>query len=103
MSSRSSVVQLPVSLPTKDYDVFVAAIGILQRLMGRNAPTLVVLVQHTLRGRDAKGMADDYLDFIGWPVTAGRSVALRRQNLSPLRPRFRRLKSTSASTDPSRN
>lgn len=61
--------------------------------MGAQAPDVLVLIQANLRGRDARGLAEDYLDVVGWPhaerrrsspTTRGlrspRIIARRRQN-----------------------
>lgn len=52
---------------------------------------------------DATGIADDYLDSVRWPRKAGRVVALRRSDLSPLRRNRRRLRLPVQPVDPSRN
>lgn len=46
--------------------------------MGRKAPDALNLVIFCLQGRDATGVADDYLDSVRWPIAAGRMVSLRR-------------------------
>jgi hypothetical protein len=46
--------------------------------MGRKAPDALNLVKFSLQGRDATGVADDYLDSVRWPHAAGRMVSLRR-------------------------
>ena len=45
--------------------------------MGRSAPEVKALIQFNLQDRDATGLADDYLDAIRWPSSAGRVVSLR--------------------------
>jgi len=51
--------------------------------MGRKAPDPLNLVIFSLQGRDATGVADDYLDSVRWPHTAGRMVSLRRSAKRP--------------------
>ena len=46
--------------------------------MGRKAPDVLNLVKFSLQGRDAPGVADDYLDSVRWPHAAGRMASLRR-------------------------
>lgn len=67
MHTRSRPVQLKLPLPAVDYRVFVLATRILRRVMGRKAPTTLVLIQRNLTERDANGVADDYLEWVGWP------------------------------------
>ena len=47
--------------------------------MGRNAPNVLTLIQFNLHDRDATGIADDFLDAMRWPNSAGRVVTLRRR------------------------
>ena len=47
--------------------------------MGRSAPDVLTLIQFNLQDRDAIGIADDYLDAIRWPSSAGRVVTLKRR------------------------
>jgi len=67
MHTRSRPVQLKLPLPAADYRVFVVATRILRRVMGRKAPTTLVLIQRNLTERDANGVADDFLEWVGWP------------------------------------
>ncbi|MFZ5495599.1 MAG: hypothetical protein ACOZE5_09740 [Verrucomicrobiota bacterium] len=110
MHTHSRPVQLKLPLPAADYRVFVLATRILRRVMGRKAPTTLVLIQRNLTERDANGVADDYLEWVGWPQgrlpaapvprsrpTPGRRarVAVSRLKTPLLRPE--------QSFDPSRN
>ncbi len=61
-------VTLIVPLPEQDYAAFTAAGRHLVRVMGSEAPDLLALVVHTLRCRDARGLAEDYLESVGWPL-----------------------------------
>ena len=85
MSLSPRPVQLSLALPAADYRAYVAATRILNRIMGRKAPDALALIQHNLSKRDSTGVADDYLDSIGWPLTAGRAVSVRRSPRKPLR------------------
>lgn len=67
MHTRSRPVQLKFPLPAADYRVFVLAARILRRVMGRKAPTTLVLIQRNLTERTPNGVADDYLEWVGWP------------------------------------
>ncbi len=62
--------------------MFLAAGRILVRIMGSKAPDMIGLIQHNLRGRDATGLADEYLDAVGWPMKAGRVVSLSSRRRS---------------------
>lgn len=74
----SSSVRIALDLPVGDYRVYAAAARLLSRIMGRKAPNALTLIQHSLQGRDATGVADGYLDSVDWPLAAGRVVSLRR-------------------------
>jgi len=69
--------------------------------MGAKAPDTIGLIQQHLIGRDARGLADEYLDTVGWPMSGNRAVSLRHGRTAiPLRavlPRQRGL------MDPARN
>ena len=82
MHPRPCHIQLSLPLPRADYRVFVTAVRLLRRVMGRKAPDALALIQSNLRDRDATGLADDYLDSIRWPCSAGRVVSLRRARRS---------------------
>jgi hypothetical protein len=49
--------------------------------MGTKAPDTIGLIQRNLSGRDARGLADEYLDTVGWPMAGNRTVSLRRRKL----------------------
>lgn len=66
MSSRPPVL-VTVSLSPTEYRPFVLAVSRLRRILGAKAPDTGGLIQTNLRGRDARGLAEDYLDSIGWP------------------------------------
>ena len=69
---------IKLMLPITDYRVYVSAARLLIPVMGPKAPDALTLIRHTLGGRDATGIADDYLDSVRWPHAAGRMVSLRR-------------------------
>jgi len=83
MCQQSSSIQ--VALPAADYRVYASAARLLTRIMGRKAPDALALIRHTLGGRDATGIADDYLDAISWPTAAGHAAWLRRPAPPPTR------------------
>ena len=62
-------------LPTADYKVYVRAARCLKRTMRKMAPGALALMTHSLRCRDPRGLAEDYLDSTGWPI---RSRPLRK-------------------------
>ena len=51
--------------------------------MGAKAPDTIGLIQQTLLGRDARGLADEYLDTVGWPMQGNRTVSLRHRREVP--------------------
>tara|TARA_R110002167_G_scaffold177156_1_gene376899 strand:+ start:244 stop:495 length:252 start_codon:yes stop_codon:yes gene_type:complete len=61
-------VTLIVPLPEQDYAAYTDAGRHLVRVMGNQAPDLMELVVHTLRCRDGCGLAEDYLESVGWPL-----------------------------------
>jgi hypothetical protein len=71
-------VTLIISLPEQDYAAYLAAGRHLVRVMGNKAPDLLGLVVHTLRCRDGHGLAEDYLDSVGWPVEKELFVSSQR-------------------------
>jgi hypothetical protein len=75
----------PIFLPTADYQVYLSAARRLVRVMGRRAPDVSTLIRHTLGGRDAIGIADDYLDAVSWPTSAKHAAWLRRPSPPPAR------------------
>lgn len=85
MSCSQRPVQLTLALTAADYRPYVRATRILNRIMGSKAPDALALIQHNLSKRDSTGVADDYLDSIGWPLTAGRAVSVRRSPRKPMR------------------
>jgi hypothetical protein len=77
MHTRSALVSLTIPLPAADYRVFRSAARRLKRILGQQAPDVPALIQFNLRGQDVRGLTDYYLDRLGVPVAAGRSVTLR--------------------------
>ncbi len=49
--------------------------------MGDKAPDVIALIQTNLRGRDARGLADDYLDWAGWPFPKRRPKSRESRSL----------------------
>lgn len=70
-------VSVTIPFAAADYGVFVSATRQLRRIMSRSAPGVIALIKFNLQGRDATGIADDYLDAIRWPNPAGRVISLR--------------------------
>lgn len=68
-------VTLIVPLPEQDYAAYTDAGRHLVRVMGKKAPDLMELVVHSLRCRDGRGLAEDYLESVGWPLE-GSSATL---------------------------
>jgi len=85
MHPRPAQIQINIPFPAADYRIYVSAARKLRRIMGRKAPDPLGLVQFSLQGRDATGVADDYLDSVRWPHAAGRMVSLRRPTKSTRR------------------
>ena len=79
MPQPTHPVRITVPFAAADYGVFVCATRQLRRIMGRSAPDVLALIKFNLQGRDATGIADDYLDAIRWPNAAGRIISLRGQ------------------------
>lgn len=77
MSSSSSTVSISVSLRRLEYRVYVTAQRNLRRILGTRAPDVDALIQAQIAGRDAVGIADEYLDRIGWPGVSGRMISLQ--------------------------
>lgn len=78
--------------------------------MGGKAPSVNTLIRAQLIGRDAPGVADDYLDGIGWPPEKGRVISLRqpqrktqRASLRVVSPPRARITSMVTPVDLSRN
>ncbi len=111
MHTSSSLVILQIPLPRRDHRAFLAARRILVRIMGEKAPDTMGLIQKQLLGRDARGLADEYLDTVGWPLQGNRTVSLRRgrevrQTVQPKRgvsPSRVELPRRRGLTDPTRN
>ena len=78
MYRRPVQIQVNIPLRAADYRIYVSAASRLRRIMGRKAPDVLNLIGFSLQGRDATGVADDYLDSIRWPCAAGRMVSLRQ-------------------------
>lgn len=78
MHPRPTRLQINLLLPAADYRIYVSAARKLRRIMGKQAPHVLTLVSFSLHGRDATGIADDYLDSVRWPHAAGRMVSVRR-------------------------
>jgi hypothetical protein len=83
MHTSSRFVTLKIPLPRRDHRAFLAARRVLVRIMGAKAPDTIGLIQQNLRGRDARGLADEYLDTVGWPMQGNRTVSLRRRREVP--------------------
>ena len=75
MKPSSAVVHISIALPRCDYAAFRAAVRRLSREMGNQTPTVSQLVTHTLLRRDSKGLAEDYLESVGWPLGPGNQTA----------------------------
>jgi len=71
MSSRPPIL-VTVTLTPSEYRPFVCAAHRLRRILGTRAPKACTLIQANLRGRDARGLAEDYLDVIGLPPAQRR-------------------------------
>jgi hypothetical protein len=78
MHHRSSLVRITVPLTAADHRVYVSAARILRRIMRDQAPDVVTLIQSKLTKHDATGVAEDYLEVVGWPL-AGRQVIVPRR------------------------
>lgn len=96
MSSLPPIL-VTVSLTPSEYRPFVCAAHRLRRILGARAPKACTLIQANLRGRDARGLAEDYLDVIGWPPVQRRTRRPLPQNQTML------AKAVRTPPDPSRN
>lgn len=110
MLPRTHPVRVTILFDAADYRIFVSATRQLRRIMGRSAPDVTALIIFNLQGRDATGIADDYLDAIRWPSAAGRIVGLKSCSPAPIRPNRRGSQVARVSSlrsrgpvDPSRN
>ena len=56
MPSRTHHVRITFPFASTDYRVFVTAVRQLRRIMGRNAPDVLTLIQFNLHDRDATGV-----------------------------------------------
>jgi len=74
-------VRLTVRLPANEHQVFVSAVRILKRVMREQAPNVEVLIQSKLLKHDATGLAEDYLDLVGWPHAERRLIIPRRRSV----------------------
>lgn len=106
MHPSSSVIKLTIALPATHHAAYAEAVRLLIRVMGRKAPDVLSLIVHSLRCRDSRGLAEDYLESINWPKKR-RTLPHRRQNgLDSVRSRrsTRRVLSMIGPTgDPARN
>ena len=106
MPPPSSVVHLTIALPASHHAAYADAIRILVRVMGKRAPDVLSLVVHTLCCRDSRGLADDYLESIEWPVERRTVSARKNRRIDSARQRrsSRRLaEMTPQMGDPARN
>ena len=87
MPPPSSVVHLTIALPGSHHAAYAEAIRLLVRVMGKRAPDLLSLVVHTLRCRDSRGLADDYLESIAWPVKRREISAGKNRRIDSARRR----------------
>jgi hypothetical protein len=78
MHHRTNLIRITIPFASADYGVFVSAVRQLRRIMGCNAPDVLTLIQFNLHDRDATGIADDFLDAMRWPNSAGRVVLLKQ-------------------------
>ena len=80
------IITLP--LTPRDYRAYSAAAKLLTRIMGEKAPKVETILKLQLGGRDARGLADDYLDAIRWPTQQGRVVSIEppRRTTHPTKP-----------------
>ena len=89
MPPPSSVVHLTIALPASHHAAYAEAIRILVRVMGKRAPDVLSLVVHTLRCRDSRGLADDYLESIEWPVKRRDTSGSKNRGVESVRRRRR--------------
>jgi hypothetical protein len=64
--NRGSV-EISISIPAAEFQVYVTAAGILARIMGTKAPNAAVLVASQFGSRGAEDIADAHLDLVDWP------------------------------------
>ncbi len=77
MPNSTSSIYLVLSLPMQDFSVYAEAATRLRKIMGRKAPDVLLLLERTLRCRDAHGLVEDYLESIHWPVAPRKPSAPR--------------------------
>lgn len=82
MHTRRRYVRHQVTLPAVDYRVFVLAVRILRQVMGRKAPTVRGLIRQNLTERSSNSVADDYLEWVGWPGGRVRRLEPKRSSIS---------------------
>jgi len=63
-----AAVRLVVFLPARDHAIFTDARRLLRRIMRDETPDLRTLIETKLRNHDSIGLAEDYLDFVAWPL-----------------------------------
>ena len=74
MPTPVSFVQLTLTLPKRDYSVYRDCVGLLSKMIGKKAPDILGLIVHTLRCRDSRGLAEDYLESVNWPLEVGLNL-----------------------------
>ncbi len=74
MPRRPQTITITIPLLTADYETFGTAVRILRRIMGDQAPDMILLVCSKLAKHDATGLAEDYLDLVGWPHARRRLI-----------------------------
>lgn len=104
MSQLSPSVHLIITLPLSDYTPYLEAVRLLNRTMGKKAPDPISLIVHTLRCRDVRGLADDYLESVGWPLKPLKATGSDLRNARHSRGTGRKIAlPRSAAGDPARN
>lgn len=104
MPQQSPSVHLIVTLPIKDYTIYTEAVRLLTRIMGKKAPNPITLIVHTLCRREARGLVEDYLEAVGWPLKLRKPHASRHRTAHRSHAEGRRTTlSRDSSVDPSRN
>jgi hypothetical protein len=81
MANSTSLIYLVLSLPTQDFNAYADASIRLRKVMGKKAPNVIILMEHTLRCRDAGGLAEDFLESIGWPVAPHKEPAREARSI----------------------
>jgi len=71
--SKPKTVSITLNLTVRDYAPFVESAAILQRTMKGKAPDAAGLCLFLLTKRDAKGLAEDFLDTVDWTLIDDRS------------------------------